>query len=90
MMLYYAGLVTNLRSTILKIAKRRKTTRRFSNKLVDLDLIMLALEAVCEAPSGANSQSWRFILIDDSNVKRKLKEECELSEKRYYNQVRVN
>ena len=75
-------------SYILDTAKRRKTVRRFSKKLLDLNLVLVALEAACQAPSGANFQPWRFMIITGSHIKKKVRKVCEQGEKRFYSHVK--
>lgn len=75
-------------SYILDTAKRRKTVRRFSKKPLDLNLVLVALEAACQAPSGANFQPWRFMIITGSHIKKKVRKVCEQGEKRFYSQVK--
>ena len=75
-------------SYVLDLAKRRKTTRRFSSRPIDLKQIIAALEAACQAPSGANSQPWRFLIVTDPKVKRRVREACENGEKAFYSKVK--
>jgi len=75
-------------SYIRDLASRRKTIRRFSPDPVDLDQVLLALEAACQAPSGANYQPWRFVIVTDSNVRRRIREACERGERDFYSRVR--
>lgn len=78
-------MVTNL---VLDLAKRRKTVRRFSSIQVNRRDVLVALEAACQAPSGANSQPWRFVIITDSQVKRRIREVCERIEREFYSSVK--
>lgn len=75
-------------SYIRDLASRRKTIRRFSPDPIDLDQVLLALEAACQAPSGANYQPWRFVIVTDSNVRRSIRETCERGEREFYSRVR--
>jgi nitroreductase len=47
----------------LKSIGRRRSTRSFSDKPIDSDLIKVLLDAANQAPSAHNRQSWRFIII---------------------------
>jgi len=76
------------RNSILELARRRKTVRKFSSQQVDLKDVLLALEAACQAPSGANSQPWRFVIVKDPKIKRRIREECEKGEKEFYSNVK--
>lgn len=76
------------KSSILELARRRKTVRKFSSSLVNLNEVLLALEAACQAPSGANTQPWRFVIVTDPQKKRRIREICENGEKEFYSKVR--
>ena len=74
-------------SLILDLAKRRRTVRTFSSTPVNLEDVSAALEAACQAPSGANSQPWRFIIITDAQTKMRIREVCEQVERQFYSTV---
>ena len=57
---------------LLDLIKNRKSVRDFRDKPVELDKIMMCLEAARLAPSASNSQPWRFIVVDDKELKDKL------------------
>ncbi|MCU7496967.1 MAG: nitroreductase [Ignavibacteria bacterium] len=44
------------------LIKKRYSTRTFSEKLIDSDIILSLFEAARWAPSGGNEQPWRFII----------------------------
>lgn len=73
-----------MESSVKDLATRRKTARKFSSKPVDLKDILRALEAACQAPSGANSQPWRFLIITDQHKKRRIREACEEGERKFH------
>ncbi|RLG51865.1 MAG: nitroreductase family protein [Thermoproteota archaeon] len=75
-------------SSVLELARRRKTVRKFLSDPVSLMDVLLALEAACQAPSGANAQPWRFVIVTDPNKKRRIREECEKGERKFYSKVR--
>jgi nitroreductase len=58
--------------TLLDSIKRRISVRDFIDKPVEREKIMLCLEAARLAPSACNSQPWRFIAVDDGQLKSKL------------------
>jgi len=64
------------------------TVRKFSPSPVNLKNILIALETAPQAPSGANSQPWRFLMITDSHIKRKIRMACEQAEKEFFSRVR--
>ena len=57
---------------LLDLIKHRKSVRDFLDKPVEREKIMLCLEAARLAPSTSNSQPWRFIIVDDEELKNKL------------------
>ncbi|CAB49804.1 nitroreductase family protein [Pyrococcus abyssi] len=73
---------------VLELAKRRKTVRKFLPNKPPRELILKAIEAAKEAPSGMNAQPWKFIIIEDHELKRKIRELCEKEEERFYSTTR--
>jgi len=58
----------NVREAIQK----RRSIRRFKPDPVPDDLIQQILESARLAPSGSNTQPWRFIVIKDAETRQKL------------------
>ncbi len=54
------------------LVKKRRSTRRFSDRAVEKEKIMMCLEAARLAPSACNSQPWKFIVVDDAQLKDRL------------------
>ncbi|MEM2273432.1 MAG: nitroreductase family protein [Candidatus Bathyarchaeia archaeon] len=59
---------------IENIIKGRRSIRSFSSKSAPQDLILKLIDAARWAPSAHNAQPWRFIIIADPEVKRRLAE----------------
>ena len=57
---------------LLDLLKHRKSVREFLDRPVERDKIMMCLEAARLAPSECNSQPWRFIVVDDRQLKDRL------------------
>jgi len=57
---------------LLDLVKHRKSVRDFLDVAVEREKIMMCLEAARLAPSACNSQPWRFIVVDDRQLKNKL------------------
>lgn len=57
---------------LLDLIKQRKSVREFLDKPVEREKIEMCLEAARLAPSASNSQPWRFIVVDDKELKDKL------------------
>ncbi|TMR03047.1 nitroreductase family protein [Actinomadura soli] len=62
----------------------RRTVRDFSRRPVPPDVIEHAIRAAATAPSGANLQPWRFVVITDAERKRRLREAAEQEEREFY------
>ncbi len=59
---------------------RRRTVREFSAREVPLEIIETAILTAGTAPSGANMQPWRFVVVRDKEVKRQIREAAEREE----------
>lgn len=62
----------------------RRTIRDFSTEPVDAQVIRDALAAAAAAPSGANIQPWRFVVVTDPDLKRRIREGAEEEERAFY------
>ena len=57
---------------LLDLIKHRTSVRDFMDKPVEREKIMMCLEAARLAPSACNSQPWKFIVVDDRQLKNTL------------------
>jgi len=57
---------------LLDLIKHRKSVRNFLDRPVEREKILMCLEAARLAPSACNSQPWKFIVVDDIQLKNKL------------------
>jgi iodotyrosine deiodinase len=64
--------------------QRRRTVRDFSNEPVPFHLIEAAVRTAASAPSGANQQPWKFVVVSDPEVKRKIRIAAEDEEREFY------
>jgi iodotyrosine deiodinase len=62
----------------------RRTVRDFSPEPVPFALVRDAIRAAALAPSGANRQPWKFVVVADSAVKREIRAAAEVEEKESY------
>ncbi|TDD74554.1 nitroreductase family protein [Actinomadura rubrisoli] len=62
----------------------RRTVRDFSGRPVPQEVIDHAIRAAATAPSGANLQPWRFVVVTDPERKRRLREAAEEEEREFY------
>jgi nitroreductase len=72
--------VTALRDRL----RRRRSVRDFAPDPVPLDLVDAAIETAASAPSGANRQPWRFVVVRDPETKRRIREAAEAEEREFY------
>jgi iodotyrosine deiodinase len=70
-------------SFLSRIATRR-TVRDFSDDPVAWKIVRNAIRAAATAPSGANRQPWRFIVVSDRAIKREIRMAAEAEEKESY------
>jgi iodotyrosine deiodinase len=67
-----------------ELMRRRRTVRDYSAEDVPFGLIEQAVAAAGTAPSGANMQPWRFVVVRDPEVKRRIREAAEEEERAAY------
>ena len=77
----------NNANILLKLATDRKTVRKFKQDMLPDEDIRRVLEIVCQAPSGSNSQPWRFLIIDDPDIKTRIRQAAEEGEKAFYKSI---
>ena len=71
-------------SDFFELMNRRRTVREYSLREVPHELIERAIATAGTAPSGANMQPWRFVVVRDAEVKRKIREAAEKEEHESY------
>lgn len=59
---------------VLEVIRRRRSIRRYKPVPVEEEKIRRVLEAARLAPSAANRQPWKFIVVKDPEIKEKLRE----------------
>jgi nitroreductase len=59
-----------------ELVKNRRSVRRYLEKSVNREDILACLEAARLAPSAENVQPWRFLVIDDTEIKSRLAAEA--------------
>ncbi len=62
----------------------RRTVRHYSQEPVPDDVIDGAIAVAGAAPSGANMQPWRFVVVRDPQLKRRIREAAEEEERAFY------
>ncbi len=57
---------------LMDLIRARRSVRRYADRPVERGLIEECLEAARLAPSAENAQPWRFVVVDDAQVKARL------------------
>ena len=65
---------------------KRRTTRHFSKEAVPRELIEYAIRCAGTAPSGAHNQPWKYVAIDDADLKKQIRTATEEEEYKTYNE----
>ena len=64
--------------------KRRRTVRDFSDEPVAREIIENCIMAAGTAPNGANLQPWHFSVVEDPEIKKKIRIAAEEEERNFY------
>lgn len=64
--------------------RTRRSVRDFSTEPIPDEVLDLAIATAGTAPSGANKQPWRFVVVKDAQVKRRIREAAEAEEREFY------
>ncbi|MEM1674715.1 MAG: nitroreductase family protein [Candidatus Bathyarchaeia archaeon] len=58
--------------SFLDLVLKRRSIRRYKPDPIPEDKIRYVLEAARQAPSWANQQCWKYIVVTDEDLKRKI------------------
>jgi nitroreductase len=83
-------LTTRSPSIVVDLATRRRTTRVFAKTPIKFESVLYCIKAAAQAPSGANRQPWRFVLVDEPKTKERIRAACEEQERRHHASVDAN
>lgn len=67
-----------------ELMDRRRTVREFSDRDFPIEVIENAIHTAGTAPSGANMQPWRFIVVRSPEVKKQIRVAAEAEEHETY------
>lgn len=68
-----------------QLMNKRRSVRFFSDRAVPREFIETAIRTAGTAPSGAHHQPWRFVAINDAQLKFQIREAAEKEEYESYN-----
>lgn len=63
---------------------RRRTVRKFDSRPIPPDVLDNALQVAASAPSGANRQPWRFVVVENQETKTRIQAAAEKEEREFY------
>lgn len=75
---------SDLADSFLKTLRSRRSVRSFSDRPVPQVLIETLIATAGTAPSGANKQPWRFVAVQDADLKRRIRLAAEVEERKFY------
>lgn len=58
--------------SVLEVIQKRRSLRKYKEDSIPEDVLQRVLEAARLAPSGKNYQPWKFIIVQDKELKEKL------------------
>jgi nitroreductase len=58
---------------IFEAMKKRRSIRFYQKKDVEENMLLKIVKMACEAPSAANRQEWRFVVVKDESIKKNLR-----------------
>ena len=64
----------------------RRSIRDFSSEKIPEMVIKNVLKTAMTAPSGANKQPWKFVVVKDEHIKKQIRIAAEKEEKKFYEQ----
>ena len=79
----HAELIKNSRE-FYETMQSRRSIRHFSNEKIPEEVIDNIVRTAGTAPSGANKQPWKFIVVSDPDIKKQIKTAAEKEEKEFY------
>ena len=68
----------------LESIQRRRSVREFAPDPIPMEAVDAAIAAAATAPSGANRQPWRFVVVRDPETKRRIRLAAEHEEREFY------
>ena len=62
----------------MDVVKKRRSIRKYTSERISDEKLANILEAALLAPSAANRQPWKFIVIREQELKKKIAEACSM------------
>jgi iodotyrosine deiodinase len=75
----------NRSAEFLQQMQTRRSVRSFSSEPVAEEIITNCIKTAGTAPSGANMQPWHFVVVQDPQIKHRIRIAAEREEQKFYN-----
>jgi nitroreductase len=75
---------------VLNAIKKRRSVRAYEPKKIPKEVINIIIDAGNQAPSGMNSQPWRFVVVEDEALHKKMIETAVPNAKRFLEHVKTS
>lgn len=59
-----------------ELLDKRRSVRKYADKPVSTDLLKEMINDSLLAPSAGNEQSWKFIIVNDKDLMKRISDEC--------------
>lgn len=79
-----------LMNEVLNAIKNRRSVRAYEPKRIPGEVLKTIIEAGNQAPSGMNSQPWRFVVVEDEKLHKKMLETAVPNVKKLLESVRTS
>ena len=66
------------------LLKKRRTVREFSAEKIPREIIIDCIKSAGFSPSGANKQPWFFAIVENPEIKSKIRKAAEKEEREFY------
>ena len=73
---------------VLRSIQDRSSCRHFASDPVPEPVLLELLEAARQAPSGANQQPWRLVVVREDAIRRQVRQICEQAEAHYHEHLK--
>jgi nitroreductase len=71
-------------NALFETMNQRRTIREFSSRDFPIEILETAIATAGTAPSGANMQPWRFVVVRSAEIKSRIREAAEAEERESY------
>jgi len=71
-------------SKFWEVVRERRTHRKFLQKEIPLETILKLLDVFKYAPSGANRQPWKIVLVKDEAIRKEIRRVSEEAEANFH------